>query len=85
MRTIKVILKANPYNICVGKNILSKLGIRLKSLGFGKDAIVITSAKINRLHGRSLTGGLKRSGLNVKVFLVPDGEISKSAQERSRL
>ena len=80
MKNIKVNLKQNPYNIVVGHNILKSIGMKIKPLKLGQDAIVITSPVIRKYHGKTLLAGLKKGGFNVKVFEVPDGEQSKSAK-----
>lgn len=80
MKTIAVSLKENPYKILIGADTLSALGRHIKLLNIGKDAIVITTAGIKRLHGKTLTESLKRHGFTVKEFMVPDGEQSKSAK-----
>jgi len=85
MKTVAVPLKANAYKIVIGHNILSKLGIKLKALNIGKDAIIITNPVINKYHGKALIAGLKKSGFSVKVFEVPAGERSKSAKATFRL
>jgi 3-dehydroquinate synthase len=66
--------------IMVGSGILSDVGAVLQRLNLGVDAIVVTTARIWRLHGVQLEMSLKKSGFSVKVFLVADGEVSKSAQ-----
>lgn len=80
MKTINVSLKNNPYKILLGYKILSDIGRHLNSLKIGKDAILITSPAIKRLHGKALTQSLKKYGFTVKEFVVPDGEQSKSAK-----
>lgn len=85
MKTIRVNLKTNPYDIVVGNNILGKLGARLKALKIGKDAVIITNPVIQKKHGRALVAGLKKSGFSVKVLEVPAGERSKSAKAAFRL
>ena len=85
MKTINVKLTSNGYKIVVGNNILSQLGEKIKPLKLGEDAYVITNAKINKLYGKQLQASLVKAGFSVKVFLVPDGEKSKSASEAMRL
>jgi len=85
MKTISVPLKSNKYNIVVGRNMLSKLGLRLKGLKIGKDAIIITNPAINKFHGKALISGLKKSGFSIKVLEVPAGERSKSVKVAFRL
>lgn len=85
MKTINVSLKENSYRIFIGQNTLGKLGAYLKTLRLGKDAVVITTSNIRRLHGKALVAGLERNGFSVKVFEVPDGERSKSAKYAFKL
>lgn len=85
MHTINVRLKQNSYPIVIGKNILSTVGIQLKQLYLGSDAIIITNPLVYKLHGQTLVAGLKRAGFTVKVFTVPDAETSKSAKEAMKL
>ncbi|MCA9398587.1 MAG: 3-dehydroquinate synthase [Candidatus Omnitrophica bacterium] len=85
MKTIKVNLKQDPYNIVIGHKILPKIGSAVKALNIGKDALVITNPSIRRLHGKTLEQSLRRSGFSIKVFEVPDGEKSKSAKVAMQL
>jgi len=80
MKMIKVSLRENPYKIVIGREILSQLGTRLKKLNLGCHAVIVTDPHINQHHGKVLIRGLKRSGITVKVFTVPQGEKSKSAK-----
>lgn len=80
MTTIDVPLKENSYKIVVGKGILRQAGKRLKGLGVGTDAVIITNPLVYRHHAAVLTKGLEQEGFSVKVFKVPDGERSKSAE-----
>ncbi len=85
MKTVPVPLKSNAYNIVIGHQSLPKLGAKLKSLNIGKDAVIITNSSINKLHGKSLISGLKKSGFSIKILEVPSGERSKSARVAFRL
>jgi len=76
---IKVNLKDNPYTIAIGYDILQDFPSQIRSLGLGKDALIISHSVIERLHGRKLTESLKKAGYSVKVINVPVGEKSKSA------
>ncbi len=80
MKTIPVPLKENAYKIVIGNNSLLKLGVQLKSLKIGQDAVIITNPFIKRLHGKAVIEGLKEKGFTTKVLEVPDGEKSKSAK-----
>jgi len=80
MKKIKVNLKQNSYDIIVGTNILSQLGSTVKKLNIGKDALVITNPIVRKLYGTVMAKSLKKSGVSVKFFEVPDGEKSKSVK-----
>ncbi len=79
MRTVNVALGANSYNIVIGRDILCRLGARLKKMDIGRDAVIITNPVIKRYHGDAIVSGLKQSGFTVKWISVPSGEESKTA------
>jgi 3-dehydroquinate synthase len=85
MSIVKVNLKDNPYQIVIGYDTLGSLGEMLVPLKIGQDAVVITNPVIRKHHGKTLVDGLQKVGMSVKFFEVPDGELSKSAQEAFRL
>ena len=85
MQTIKVTLKDNPYVIAIGHDMLGALPQCLKSLGLGKDAVIVSHSMIERLHGTKLAAGLRKAGYTVKFLNVPEGEKSKSATCALRL
>lgn len=76
---IPVMLRDNPYTIAVGHGVLGEFPKHLNSLGLGKDAVIISHPVIERLIGIHLSSILKKAGYSVKVFNVPEGEKSKSA------
>lgn len=80
MKKIRMRLKDNSYDIVIGKESLPQLGGALKRLKLGPDSVVVTTPAIWKLHGKELEGALKKAKCSVKVFSVPDGEKSKSAQ-----
>ena len=80
MTTISVPLKTNSYSIIVGKNILPQLGTSLKSLSLGQDAVIMTHPWLLRRYGAGLKKTLEQNGFSCSVFLVPEGEKSKSVK-----
>ncbi|MDE2231699.1 MAG: 3-dehydroquinate synthase [Candidatus Omnitrophica bacterium] len=76
---IPVKLKDNPYAIAVGHGILGRLPGLVGALKLGRDAVVISHGRIQRLHGRQLSAAFAKAGYTVKVLNVPQGEKSKSA------
>lgn len=85
MKSVRLLLRQNAYDIVIGCHILPRLGVKLKSLPVGRDAVVITNPVIQRCHGSTLMEGLMKSGFSVKVFAVPEGESAKSAQSATAL
>ncbi len=76
---VKMKLKKIFYDIVVGSNIVHEIGLRLKKLNIGQDAVIITNPAIQKWYGPSVSAGLKRANISTKIFNVPDGEESKSA------
>ncbi|MCP4653509.1 MAG: 3-dehydroquinate synthase [Candidatus Omnitrophica bacterium] len=76
MKTIKVRLRNNPYNIYIDNNILVKLPTYLKKMNLGNYAIIVTSAKVNSLYKNKI----KKSFKNIAHSIVPvaNGEAAKS-------
>ncbi len=85
MKTVKLSLKQNPYNIYVGASILDKIGCQCKKAKLGQDALIITNPIVNKLYGKKVIASLKKHGFIPKLFIVPDGEKSKSAKEAFKL
>lgn len=80
MRTVKVNLKGRPYAIVIGSNIMGRLGARLKNLGIGSDAYIITNPFLKVKYGNTLKMALTASGFTVRFKTIPDTEKSKSME-----
>ena len=80
MKTIKVSLKENSYNILIGQKILPRLGSAVKTANIGDDAVIITNPNIARRYGKLVIRSFHQAGISSKLFLVPEGEQSKSAE-----
>jgi len=85
MKKIKVRLEKNSYNILICSDELDKLGHILKRLNIGRDAIIVTNAKLKRLFGERIEKILATSGFGVGFEIVPDGEKAKSEKECLKL
>lgn len=85
IKRVPVKLDANSYSISIGYDTLSEFPKHIKSLGLGKDAVIVSHPVIERLHGVKLASALKKAGYTVKVLNVPEGESSKSAAYALRL
>ncbi len=82
---VAVNLKHNSYNILIGHDILGKFPQFIRTLGLGRDAVIISHSSLERLYGIKLSASLKKAGYSVKFFNVPEGESSKSASCAMRL
>ena len=78
MDVVGLNLKGSSYKIVVGNRILPKIGLFLRTLNIGQDAVIITNGYVRRVHGASIVAGLKKGGFSVKIFEVADSEKSKS-------
>jgi len=79
MTTIHLKLEDNGYPIVIGHDIFKSIPQYLRKLALGKDAVIISHPKIERLYGAKLSASLFKAGYSVKFFNVPEGEASKSA------
>ena len=73
------------YPIVIGHDILEKFPRFIRSLGLGKDALIISHPSIRYRYGVKLSTALKKAGYTVKILNVPEGEKSKSAACALRL
>ena len=76
MKTIKVKLKKNPYNVYIGYDVIGKLPSAIKNLKLGNLGIVITSPRVKHLYKDLIKKTFKSQGY--KVITAADGEKTKS-------
>jgi 3-dehydroquinate synthase len=67
-------LAERKYPIMVGRGLLSKAGTLLSGVGFDSAPIVISNAKIWRLHGSVLEQSLRKAFGPITVYRIGDGE-----------
>ena len=75
---VPVNLGSHSYSIVVEPGALATVGERLRALGVGRRAALLTDAGILRLHGGAVVAGLERAGFTVTVIEVPEGEPAKT-------
>src|SRR5712691_4361591 len=75
---IEVNLGARSYPIVVERGALAGIGARLKALGVGSRAALVSAPAILRLHGKTVTESLEKAGFAVATIEVPDGEAAKT-------
>ena len=75
---VPVNLGPRSYSIVVEPGALGTVGERLRELGVGRRAALVTDAGIMRLHGSPVVASLDRAGFAVTVIEVPEGETAKT-------
>ena len=85
MRTVKVKLGSNSYEVRIGSGLLAQTGQWLKEKGFSDKLAIITDPTVNRLYGDALNQRLTEDGFRVTTLLVPEGEEQKSLETAGRL
>jgi len=85
MKTVRVELGNRSYSIHIGAGLLAQAGDILKDNGFSVRLVVITDSRVKDLYGETLKQGLMKSGFEVYVIEVPEGEEQKSLETAGRL
>lgn len=75
---MQVSLGARSYAIVVERGALAGVGARLKALGVGSRAALLSVAPILRLHGKVVSESLEEAGFVVTTVEIPDGEAAKT-------
>jgi len=78
MRTINVSLGDRSYPIYLGEGLLSRAGELLKETGCGEKVGIVTNPTVAGLYLKPIQEALGRSGFEVTVILVPEGEEHKN-------
>lgn len=77
MQKVRVALGKRSYNICIGYDILPKIGEILAPFNLGKSGAVITDTNVKEIWADSLQKGLQSP---LPVYAVKPGESSKSIE-----
>lgn len=85
MKTVRVKPGRIEYDVLVGAGLLTSAAARLKDIGLGGKAVIITDSTVKKLYGDSLKQTLLGAGLNVRLIEVPVGEEQKSLETAARL
>jgi 3-dehydroquinate synthase len=75
---IRVHLGDRSYAIVVGEGTLSSVGSRLREIGAGPRAALVSDSAILRLHGQIVVDSLQAAGFGVTVIELPQGEDAKT-------
>ena len=75
---ITVDLGSRSYRIVVESGALATVGARLRELGVGSRAALVSDAAILALYGKTVAASLEGAGLDVTTVEVPEGEAAKT-------
>lgn len=75
---IPVDLGSRSYTIVVEPGALATVGSRLRDLGVGARAALVSDAAVLRLYGKAVVAGLEGAGFVVTTLEVPEGEAAKT-------
>ncbi len=78
LKRIPVSLGERSYEIVIGHGILTDLGYAISRLGLGPKEMIVTSATLWPLYGKTAYDSLASSGFDVSVATIRDDEESKS-------
>lgn len=78
MRTLKVNLKENSYDIKIEKGILKSLGKEVKEVFNGEKIFIITDENVNKYYGTLAKNSLEEEGFKVEKLVLKPGEETKS-------
>ncbi len=81
MKNIKVNLKEHSYPIVIAEKDFKILAENINQLCLGRDAFIITNARIYKLYADNLRMRLGRAGIRSHFCKVKDSEVSKSIPE----
>ena len=81
---VRVDLGSRSYAIVVESGALGSVGVRLRELGVGARAALVSDAAIMRLYGKTVAAGLEASGFAVTRVEVPEGEAAKRLDVAAR-
>jgi 3-dehydroquinate synthase len=73
------------YDICIGRNILDRMGLLLAKSAWGARYVIVTDTNVAALHGERVLSLLRGLNLNVDLVEFPAGESSKTMDVCVRL
>jgi 3-dehydroquinate synthase len=68
MKSIKVDLERNGYEIQIGSGAIGQIAGKLKELGFEDKAVIITNPTVKGLYGDNVKAGLEAAGFDVAQY-----------------
>jgi 3-dehydroquinate synthase len=84
LKTIKVNLKNNPYNIYIGQNSINDLNALIDSIKDVSKIAIITNNIVAELYLNNLKSTIS-DARKIETFVVSDGEINKSLKQTEEI
>ncbi len=85
MRTIRVNLSTNSYNIYIGKGLIEKIGEVLVKEKEPCKTLLITDKNIEKIYGNAVIESLTRKGFDVGLVSIDPGEEQKTLETAGML
>lgn len=80
MRTLKLDLGDNTYNIHIGQDLLANTSSYLRDLFTSQKVLIISNPTVFPLYGELVVNSLDQAGYEVFLHLIPDGEEYKTME-----
>ncbi len=80
MKTLRVNLLEDSYDIIIGYNLFDKLNENIKNIFIGKKVMIITDDNLERLYSKEIEKIIENGGYEVDIFSFPHGEESKTLE-----
>lgn len=68
---------SKPYDVVIGKGLLSQAGSLVAEAVKGRKAVIVTDDIVNGLYAENLIKSMTDAGFTVDIFVFPNGEESK--------
>ncbi len=78
IHSFEVVTASARYPVCVGWDLLPELGDRMRQLGLGSTATIVSDEEVYQAHGDRAARALREAGFTVNTITVPPGEASKT-------
>lgn len=85
MKSVRVNLEKQTYEVNIAPKLLSKAGGILKNVCKKQSVVVVSNPTVMKYHGKTLLNSLKENGFTAEVVEVPDGESYKSLNTAGEL
>lgn len=84
-KIVEVELGERSYNIHIGLNLLEGIGERIEKFKFPLRGTLVSNPNIIKLYGKRVLSSFKKSGLDIDVIEIPEGESYKNMREAEKI